>query len=99
MDILANQYKRRDMSEKKPNKNPNKTQILTLSIAFAGLLIVILSILLLTGRSLQNSGAIAQATTNSSSQKSYAEGRDYVMKYSNAGIVDKATISELLRSH
>lgn len=97
MDIINNQFERRIMPEKKPNK----TQIMTLTIAGAGLIIVILVVLLLTGGSSKNTGATtneigatAKASSSSSSTKTYVEGKDYSIKYSNEGIVDKATIDK-----
>ncbi|MGR8861879.1 alanyl-tRNA synthetase [Leuconostoc citreum] len=86
-----------------PEKKPNKTQIMTLTIAGAGLIIVILVVLLLTGGSSKNTGATtnetgatAKASSSSSSTKTYVEGKDYSIKYSNDGIVDKATLDSYL---
>lgn len=98
MDIINNQFERRIMPEKKPNK----TQIMTLTIAGAGLIIVILLVLLLTGGSSKNTGATTNETgttakaSSSSSTKTYVEGKDYSIKYSNEGIVDKAVIDNFL---
>lgn len=101
MDIINNEVERGIMSEKKPNK----TQIMTLAIAGAGLIIVILLVLLLTGSSSKNTGATtnetgitAKASSSSSSTKTYVEGKDYSVKYSNEGIIDKATIDNSLSS-
>lgn len=86
-----------------PEKKPNKTQIMTLTIAGAGLIIVILLVLLLTGGSTKNTGATTnetgatvKASSSSSSTKTYVEGKDYSIKYSNEGIVDKATLDKAL---
>ncbi|MFR4249512.1 MAG: alanyl-tRNA synthetase [Leuconostoc lactis] len=86
-----------------PEKKPNKTQIMTLTIAGAGLIIVILVVLLLTGGSSKNTGATtnetgatAKASSSSSSNQTYVEGKDYSIKYSNDGIVDKATLDKAI---
>ncbi|MBZ5961362.1 alanyl-tRNA synthetase [Leuconostoc gelidum subsp. gasicomitatum] len=99
MDILLNQFERRNMPEKKLNR----TQLLYLAIASAGLIIVVLLVLLLTGVSSKNTGATIQETgatakvsSSSSSTKTYVEGKDYSIKYSNSGIVDKATLDKAL---
>lgn len=86
MDIIKNEFERRVMPEKKLNK----TQILTLTVAGAGLIIVILFVLLLTGNTSKNTGATTKETgatatvsSSSSSTKNYVEGRDYTEKYDN----------------
>ncbi len=99
MDILLNHYERKNM----PEKNPNKTQLLTLGIAVSGLIIVVLLVLLLTGGTSKNTGATtketgatAKAQSSSSSTTKYVEGKDYSIKYSNEGIVDKKNIEKAL---
>lgn len=80
------------MSEKKPNN----TQILILTIAGAGLIIVILLVLLVTGSSSKNTGTTVRGSNSLSSTKTYVEGKDYSIRYSNSGFVDKATIDKAL---
>lgn len=99
MDILLNHYERRNMPEKKPNK----TQLLTLALGASGLVMIVLLVLLLTGGTSKNTGATtketgatAKAQSSSSSTKKYIEGKDYSIKYSNEGIVDKATLDSYL---
>lgn len=101
MDILLNHYERRNMPEKKPNK----TQLLTLALGASGLVMIVLLVLLLTGGTSKNNGATTKETgataktqSSSSSTKKYVEGKDYSIKYSNQGIVDKATIDKALEN-
>ncbi|MCK8605642.1 alanyl-tRNA synthetase [Leuconostoc citreum] len=90
------------------DKKPNKTQILYLAIAGAGVIILVLLVLLLTGGfSNGNTGATAQETGttakptassfSSSSTKKYVEGKDYSIKYSNAGVVDKTKLDKAIK--
>lgn len=99
MDILLNHYERRNM----PDKKPNKTQLLTLALGASGLVMIVLLVLLLTGGTSKNTGATTKETgataktqSSSSSTKKYVEGKDYSIKYSNQGIVDKATLDKAL---
>ncbi|WP_349584398.1 alanyl-tRNA synthetase [Leuconostoc citreum] len=84
-----------------PEKKPNKTQLLTLALGASGLVMIVLLVLLLTGGTSKNTGATTKETgataktqSSSSSTKKYVEGKDYSIKYSNQGIVDKATIDK-----
>lgn len=97
MDILLNHYERKNMPEKKPNK----TQLLTLALGASGLVMIVLLVLLLTGGTSKNTGATTKETgataktqSSSSSTKKYVEGKDYSIKYSNQGIVDKAILDK-----
>lgn len=79
MDIINNEVERGIISEKKPNK----TQIMTLAIAGAGLIIVILLVLLLTG--------------SSSSNQTYVEGKDYKVEYFSSNDISKEKLNSKLK--
>lgn len=100
MDIINNEVERGIMSEKKPNK----TQIMTLAIAGAGLIIVILLVLLLTGSSSKNTGATtnetgttAKASSSSSSNQTYVEGKDYKVEYFSSNDISKEKLNSKLK--
>lgn len=86
MDTINNQFERKVMPEKKLIR----TQTLILTIAGAGLIIVILLVLLLTGSTSKNTGATTKETgatvtvsSSSSSNQQYIKGRDFTEEYDN----------------
>ncbi|WP_273705560.1 alanyl-tRNA synthetase [Leuconostoc mesenteroides] len=101
MDILTTRYERIDMSEK-PKKFEKKN---VLYLVIAGLALVIIILLASWVITSNNSGATTKETgttakvsssTSSSSTIKYVEGKDYTVKYSNDGIVDKADVNEAM---
>lgn len=101
MDILTTRYERIDMSEK-PKKFEKKN---VLYLVIAGLALVIIILLASWVITSNNSGATTKETgttakvsssTSSSSTIKYVEGKDYTVKYSNNGIVDKADVNEAM---
>lgn len=91
------------MSEKP--KKFEKKNLLYLVIAGLALVIIILLVFLMTR---SNSGATTAETgvtvktsngassSSSTSTKQYVEGKDYTVKYSNDGVVDKASVDEAM---
>ncbi|MGR8808811.1 hypothetical protein [Leuconostoc citreum] len=106
MDILNNQFERENMSEKKSNK----TQVLYLAIAGAGVIILVLLVLLLTGGlSNGNTGATTQETgttakpkassSSSSSTKNYVEGKDYKVEYFSSNDISNEKLKNKLKQY
>ncbi|WP_273707775.1 alanyl-tRNA synthetase [Leuconostoc mesenteroides] len=104
MDILTTRYVRMNMSEK-PKKFEKKN---VLYLVIAGLALVIIILLASWVIISNNSGATTEETgttakvsssassVSSSSTSKYVEGKDYTVKYSNDGIVDKADVNEAM---
>lgn len=101
MDILTTRYERMNMSEK-PKKFEKKN---VLYLVIAGLALVIIILLASWVIISNNSGATTEETgttakvsnsASSSSTSKYVEGKDYTVKYSNDGIVYKASIDEAM---
>lgn len=101
MDILTTRYERKNMSEK-PKKFEKKN---VLYLVIAGLAVIIITLLLFlmtrsnnSGATTVETGATAQVSSSasSSSTKKYVEGKDYTVKYSNDGIIDKSSIDEAM---
>lgn len=104
MDILTTRYERMNMSEK-PKKFEKKN---LLYLVIAGLALVIIILLASwvivsnnSGATTEETGTTAKASSSVSSASStstskYVEGKDYTVKYSNDGIVDKADVNEAM---
>lgn len=101
MDILTTRYERMNMSEK-PKKFEKKN---LLYLVIAGLALVNIILLASWVVISNNSGATTEETgttakvsssASSSSTSKYVEGKDYTVKYSNDGIIDKASVDEAL---
>lgn len=102
MDILPTRYERMNMSEK-PKKFEKKN---LLYLVIAGLALVIIILLASWVIISNNSGATTEKTgttakvsssASSTSTSKYVEGKDYTVKYSNDGIIDKASIDEAMK--
>ncbi|MCT4380777.1 alanyl-tRNA synthetase [Leuconostoc pseudomesenteroides] len=103
MDILTTRYERKNMSEKP--KKFEKKNVLYLVIAGLAVIIIILLVFLMTrsnnsGATTAETGATAKVSSSasSSSAKKYVEGKDYTVKYSNDGIIDKSSIDEAMNA-
>lgn len=104
MDILTTRYERMNMSEKP--KKFEKKNLLYLVIAGLALVIIILlaSWVIISnnsGATTEETGTTAKVSSSASSASSssiskYVEGKDYTVKYSNDGVVDKASVDEAL---
>lgn len=104
MAILTTRYERMNMSEK-PKKFEKKN---VLYLVIAGLALVIIILLASWVIISNNSGAPTEETgttakvsssassASSSSTSKYVEGKDYTVKYSNDGIIDKASVDEAM---
>ncbi|WP_273708253.1 alanyl-tRNA synthetase [Leuconostoc mesenteroides] len=104
MDILTTRYERMNMSEKP--KKFEKKNLLYLVIAGLALVIIILlaSWVIISnnsGATTEETGTTAKASSSVSSASStstskYVEGKDYTVKSSNDGVVDKASVDEAM---
>lgn len=74
-----------------------------------GVLVVLLGLVLFvhfnsnsnTGADTKTTGTTAkvQSSSSSTSKEKYVEGKDYTVKYSNDGVIDKATLSSAIKSY
>lgn len=102
MDILTTRYERINMSEKP--KKFEKKNVLFLVIAGLVIIIIIMSFYIHALRNRSTTTIVTDPTKTSSSVSSssssstskYVEGKDYTVKYSNDGIVDKASVDEAM---
>lgn len=102
MDILTTLYERIDMSEKP--KKIEKKNVLYLVIAGLLIVIIIMSFYIHTLRNRSTTTIVTAPTKTSSSVSSasssstskYVEGKDYTVKYSNDGVVDKSSVDEAM---
>lgn len=104
MDIFTTQYERKDMSEKQ--KKIDKKNVLYLILAGLALVFIILVAYMVisannSGATTEETGTTAKVSSSSSSVSSassskYVEGKDYTVKYSNDGVIDKASIDEAM---
>lgn len=104
MAILTTRYERIDMSEKP--KKFEKKNVLYLVIAVIALVIIILlaSWVIISnnsGATTEETGTTAKVSSSTSSASSsstskYVEGKDYTVKYSNDGVVDKPSVDEAM---
>lgn len=104
MDIFTTQYERKDMSEKQ--KKIDKKNVLYLVLAGVALVFIVLVAYIVisannSGATTEETGTTAKVSSSASSVSStstskYVEGKDYTVKYSNDGVIDKASIDEAL---
>ena len=105
MDILTTRYERINMSEK-PKKFEKKNVLYLVIAGLALVLIIALASWVIisnnSGATTEETGTTAKVSSSTSSvsissTSKYVEGKDYTVKYSNDGIIDKASIDEAMK--
>ncbi|MGR8825125.1 alanyl-tRNA synthetase [Leuconostoc mesenteroides] len=104
MDVFTTQYERKDMSEKQ--KKIDKKNVLYLVLAGVALAFIVLVAYIVisannSGATTEETGTTAKVSSSASSVSSastskYVEGKDYTVKYSNDGVIDKASVDEAM---
>lgn len=104
MDILTTRYERMNMSEK-PKKFEKKNVLYLVIVGLVLVMIIVLASWVIisnnSGATTEETGTTAKVSSSASSASSsstskYVEGKDYTVKYSNDGVVDKASVDEAL---
>lgn len=102
MDILKSEFERSYMSDNQ--KNARNKKVLYGIIALLGVVIIVLGIYVYNLSNRSTTTIVTAPTKSASSEKAssstkkYVAGKDYKITYSNANLIDKATIQKGLKA-